>query len=103
MARSTFDFTSSKSAEELNDIAMKYMITNGFALSLHNGEEVFKKEMAGGLVVPQFIKLQIDGSNVHIEAFIKSLIGESGVTGIWGYAAKKPLKNSVNTLIAMMK
>jgi len=103
MARSLFDFTSSKSTEELNDIVMKFMIANEFVLSLHKGEELYKKEVAGGLVPPQFVKLQINGSNVHIEAFVQTLTGESGVTGIWGWAAKRPLKNSVNTLIEMLK
>ena len=103
MARSVFDFTSSKNEEELNEIAKKMLLSNGFEFTLHNGEEIFKKETAGGMVVPQFIKLEIKGNKVHIQAFIKSLIGESPLTGIWGIAAKKPLKNFVEQLMALLK
>jgi len=103
MARSTFDFTSGKSNEDLNSIAPNFLTSNGFTLSTHNGEELFSKEVAGGLVPPQFIKLQIDGNSVHIEAFIKTLTGESGVTGIWGFASKRPLKKKVDELIERLK
>ena len=96
--RSMFDFTSPKS-EDLAPIADKFLTEAGFKLSDYNGEKVYQKGELVGMLPPQFIKLQIDGNKVHMEAFVKNITGESDLKGIFGIAAKKPLKTTVEALI----
>jgi len=102
MARSTFDFTSSKS-EDLAQIADKFLTEAGFKFTDYNGEKVYQKGELVGMLPPQFIKLNIDGNKVNMEAFVKNITGESDLKGIFGIAAKKPLQNTVNALIKAME
>jgi len=103
MSRSVYDFTSSRSEEELKTFVDNFPLTSGFKLANVKGEMMFRKGEDIGMLPPQFIKIEINGNNVHIEAFVKTILGESQLTGIFGIAAKKPLKNTVETIMQTLK
>lgn len=84
-----------------------FLVSEGFTKVQHNGEIVFKKGM-GVLTAPQFIKMEIHGEQIQLQAWIKYAllpgvyIGEMGVTGFFAWLPKKKLKDRVDAIEAFI-
>ena len=108
MSRFIIDLNTGKPDDFVRFVAEDFFAKEGFLLTNYKGEMVWKKGN-GLLTVPQFIKLSSVGGQVHLEAWIAKLallpgvyVGESGVTGFWGWAVKAALKKRVDTLMALL-
>ena len=104
MARFTTDFQVNTADETIHYIVNDYLTREGFLYTNYNGEDVWKKGK-GLMTAPQFIKVQYQNGQVHLEAWLKYAIlpgvycGEMGLTGFMGFAVKETLTARVNTLI----
>ncbi len=100
MARFIKDYETNKSPETLEAIIKEFFQKERFEKYLDRNEEVWKKGM-GILTGPQLMKVEINGSKVHLEAWTKFAIlpgvyiGEFGTTGIIGALPKKLLRNKI--------
>lgn len=100
MARFIKDYETNKSPETLQKIIDEFFQKEGFKKYIDRNEEVWKKGM-GILIGPQIMKVVIDGSKVHLEAWTKFAIlpgvyaGELGVTGFIGGLPKKLLRDKI--------
>lgn len=94
------DFTLTEDPQVSFDKIYQHMITEGFEYLNYEGEQVFKKGK-GFWTGPTFIKVQYTENQVRLEAWIKYAIlpgvyvGEYGMEGFVGAAAKGPMKKAV--------
>ena len=108
MARYTNRFQSSRSDEQIKQIAESFFTTEGFKLTDYQGEQLYKKGV-GLMTAPQFIKLSSLNGAVQIEAFLKFAwlpgvySGEMGLDGIFGALPKRLLKKTVTNLEDLLK
>lgn len=77
-----------------------YLTKNGFEQTTCEGERVFQRG-TGAMVAPSFLKLTYTPDKVRVEAWLKTAIlpgvfvGEMGLTGFAGSAARGKLKKAV--------
>ncbi|MBQ4616932.1 MAG: zinc ribbon domain-containing protein [Clostridia bacterium] len=104
MARyvNTLMFVGSK--ERLWRQIYQYLTTEGFKYENFEGEWVFKRG-DGWLTGPNFFKVEFTQYEAIVQAWIKmavvpkvGLVGEFGLEGTFGFAAKGPIKRAVATL-----
>lgn len=101
-------FTINQPEEFVQFILNDFFAKEGFTLTDYNGERVWKKGV-GMLTAPQFIKVDYQNGQVHLEAWMKYAIlpgvycGEMGLTGFWGFAVKKVLRDRVDALIYLLQ
>ena len=102
MSRSTFEFTvPSKTPDEIMEAAGKFLTSNDFTLKDVKGESLYQrgKDIGEGMLPPQRITLAVADNKVKLEAFVVNITGEAHLKGIFGIAAKRPLKKTVDELI----
>lgn len=103
MSRYTNTIESSLTAEAVAGVTEQYLRGEGFALSIIDGQQVWKKGM-GLLTGPQIILVRIVPGSVRIEAWIKFAllpgvyIGEMGLDGFFGVIPKQALLSRVKEL-----
>ncbi len=99
---------SPRSDDDIRNVVTSYLSSEGFTNTTYKGEQVWKKGV-GMVAAPQFLKVNFQNGQVQIEAWIKYAllpgvyVGEMGLSGFVGVAVKKPLKERVNTLIALLQ
>lgn len=77
-----------------------HLTQNGFEQTVYEGERVFQRG-TGAMVAPSFLKLTYTPDKVRVEAWLKMAIlpgvfvGEMGLTGFAGSAARGKLKKAV--------
>ena len=104
MPRFITDFPVNATDETIHYIVNDYLTREGFVYTNYNGEDVWKKGK-GLMAAPQFIKVQYQNGQIHLEAWMKYALlpgvycGEMGLTGFMGWGMKEILKGRVNTLI----
>ncbi|MCL2840999.1 MAG: hypothetical protein FWE05_09540 [Defluviitaleaceae bacterium] len=109
MARYVSNFQSTKTDEEIHEIVVQFMMNAKFMQTLYKGETVWKKGLSDLLTAPQYIKVTTSNSNVQLEAFITTAflpgiwVKERDLTGIYGIAIKKALKDKVLKLELLIK
>ena len=102
------DFTANQTDEAIQYIVTDFLTREGFVYTDYKGELVWKKG-TGMLTAPQFVKVLFQNGQVHLEAWLKQAIlpgvycGEMGLTGVYGFAIKKVLKERVDTLIGYLQ
>lgn len=107
MARHVVDFQSARPDDQIRQIVTDYMSKEGFSYTTYKGEEVWKKGV-GLLTAPQFMKVNFQNGQVHVEAWIKYAllpgvyVGEMDLKGFTAIAVKKPLKARVETLTKIL-
>ncbi len=107
MARFQTDFQATRPDEHVRQIVTDYLTKEGFSYTTIKGEPVWKKGV-GMLAAPQFMKVECAGGRVHIEAWVKYAllpgvyVGEMGLKGFVAIAVKKPLRDRVNVLTAIL-
>ncbi len=107
MARHVVDFQVNRPDEEIRQIVTDYMSRAGFNYTTYKNEQLWKKGV-GMMAAPQFMKVNFQNGQVHIEAWLKYVIlpgvyvGEMGVKGFWGWAIKKVLKERVEMLVSIL-
>ncbi|MCX7833797.1 MAG: hypothetical protein N2490_06275 [Ignavibacteria bacterium] len=100
MSRFIKDYETNKTPEVLENIINEFFKKEGFKNYIIKNEEVWKKGM-GLLMGPQIMKVKINGSKVHLEAWVKFAllpgiyVGEMGTTGVIGALPKKLLKDKI--------
>ncbi len=103
MSRYTNTIVSSLTAEAVSSVTEQYLRGEGFALSVIDGQQVWKKGV-GLLTAPQMILVSIVPGSIRIEAWIKFAIlpgvyaGEMGLDGFVGAIPKQALKSRVKEL-----
>jgi len=108
MARYINEFMSGGNDNDLNFIVQDYLTKEGFTVTNINGENVWKKG-SGWVASPQYIKVNVFQSRVHIEAWCKYAllpgvyVGEFGITGFFLWAIKALLKDRVVALENFLK
>ena len=110
MSRYIKEYKISGSAESLRNFASQFFISNGFVYKEYHGEQVYQKG-SGLMVGPKFVRVDINESVIHFEAWVKFAVlpgvysGEMDLEGTAGIATKKPLKtimtNFENQLLQM--
>lgn len=101
------DFAVPHQADLIQFVAEDFFAKEGFTLIDYKGEMVWKKGI-GMLSAPQYIKLNYQDGQVHLEAWLKYALlpgvycGEMGLDGFWGFAIKDMLRKKVNTLMALL-
>lgn len=107
MARHVVDLQVNRPDDQIRQIVTDYLTKEGFNYTTYKGEQLWKKGV-GMMTAPQFMKVNFQNGQVHIEAWLKYVLvpgvyfGEMGVKGFYAIAVKKPLKNRVDTLIAIL-
>lgn len=107
MSRFVTDFTANRPDDQIRQVVTSYLTQEGFTYTTYKGEEVWKKGV-GLLAAPQFLKVNFQNSQVHIEAWIKYAllpgvyVGEMGLSGFVAVAVKKPLKARVDALTGIL-
>ena len=108
MARYINNFQITGDTNALVSSLNNYLASEGYKYENFKGEDVFKKG-TGFLSCPTFFKLVLQGSTLHLETWMKYaifpgvFIGEFGVTGFVGSAAKFPWKKRITTIESMIK
>lgn len=103
MSRYTNTIKSSLPVEAVANVTEQYLRGEGFALSIIDGQQVWKKGM-GILTGPQMILVGIVPGSIRIEAWIKFAllpgvyVGEMGLDGFVGGIPKQALKSRVKEL-----
>lgn len=101
------DFQTNQTDEAIQYIVTDFLTREGFVYTDYKGELVWKKG-TGMLTAPQFIKVWSQNGYVHLEAWLKQAIlpgvycGEMGLTGFYGFAIKKVLKDRVDMLTSFL-
>lgn len=107
MARYVNDFQMSAPPEPLFNAIHSYLISEGYTYLQYDNENVFKKGK-GLMCGPTFIKVSFAVNAVRVEAWMKYAlfpgvyVGEIGLKGFVGAAAKGPLKNRVAQIESMI-
>ncbi len=107
MKRYALDLQTGRPDDQIRQIVTDYMSREGFTYTTYKGEELWKKGV-GMMAAPQFMKVNFQNGQVHIEAWLKYVIlpgvycGEMGLKGFWGWAVKKTLKQRVDTLVSIL-
>jgi hypothetical protein len=107
MARSTFDITTKKTAQEIEAVVASFMEKEGFKKMVVRSEPIWKKGI-GMLAAPQFMKTEAKDGQLHLEAWIKQAIlpgwyvGEMAITGFYGFAIKAAIRKRVEKLTALV-
>lgn len=82
------------------DRIYRYLLSQGFKYMQFQGEQVFRRGN-GWLTAPTFVKVVYTADTVRVEAWIKLallpgiFVGEYGLEGKLGFAAKGPMKRAV--------
>lgn len=86
----------------------QYMASEGFEYIQYKGEYLFKKGI-GLLTAPNFVKVTFNPGTVRLEAWIKYAllpgvyVGEIGMDGFVGAAAKGPMKKAATQIELMIQ
>jgi hypothetical protein len=100
MARYQNVVISKRGAAEVEAIAENFLTAEGFKKVPYGGETVWKKGQ-GWVAAPQFIKLEANGNQITVTAWLKFAllpgiyVGEMGTTGFFGFAIKQALRKRV--------
>jgi len=84
------------------------LTSSGFEYTQYEGEKVFKKGK-GFFVAPTFVKVSFANGMARVESWIKYAlfpgvyIGEYGMTGMVGAAAKGPMKKAVQNVESIIQ
>ena len=108
MARFITQIPTTKTPEQVNATVQEYMGLEGFSLTEHKGQMLWKK--GNGFVSgPQYIfVVPLNNGMIQIEAFIKFAIlpgvyaGEMGITGFFGAIPKGMLRTRVDNLVSIL-
>ena len=107
MARFTQDYTMKGTPDSCFGAISQFMSSKGFEYTEYEGESVFKKGN-GWIAAPTFVKVSFFGERARVEAWMKYallpgvFVGELGMTGFVGCAAKGTMKNAATTIDRIM-
>lgn len=97
------DFVINQPDEFVKFILEDFFSKEDFKYTEFKGEYVWKKGI-GFLAAPQFIKVDYGNGKIHIEAWLKGVLGgEMGLTGAYALIPKKMLKDTVDSLIRLLQ
>lgn len=99
MARYMQDYMIVEAPEKTWQVIQQYFSGKGFTYKDYQGEMVFQKGN-GWLVAPTFVKISYYTDRIRVETWIKGsllpyvFIGEYGIEGFYGWAAKGKMKKA---------
>lgn len=108
MARYVCDFSVSKPDDFVKFVTEDFFGKEGFTLQRYKTGEVVWTKGSGWMTAPQFYKVESFGGQVHLEAWMAVFalpgitLGETGITGFWGWAVKSVMRDRVNHLMALL-
>ena len=102
MARYTYDLVLNKPEDFVQFVMNDFLQKNRFEPADYNGEAVYR---AGDRMVEghKYLKWSYAGGVFHVEAWLKAVSGEMGLDGFVGMVQKKPFKESLEQLYAVLQ
>lgn len=102
MARYTYDLVLNKPEDFVQFVMNDFLQKNRFEPADYNGEVVYR---AGDRMVEgyKYLKWSYIGGVFHVEAWLKAVSGEMGLDGFVGMVQKKPFKESLEQLYAVLQ
>lgn len=102
MARYTYDLVLNKPEDFVQFVMNDFLQKNRFEPADYNGEAVYR---AGDRMVEghKYLKWSYIGGVFHVEAWLKAVSGEMGLDGFVGMVQKKPFKESLEQLYAVLQ
>lgn len=103
MARYIRNFQSTVAPQTIHSVINQYLISEGYEYINYDGENVYKKGK-GALSGPTFFKFSYCNNTVRMETWMKYAffpgvyVGELGVNGFVGCAAKGPWKKRISNI-----